>query len=247
MSFDRRKLTVVGHAGRVFWTPIGEPHAETVMAALAVTPGSRVLDLGCGRAEMLIRLCERGARGVAVDENPHAMAIARAEAARRLANGGIELHEMDASRFETGPGTIDAALCIAATHARGGLDATLAAFQRWVRPGGRLAIGEGYWKRPPDPAYLEAIGATDDEMTDLEALRAAFADHGLRVLALTTANDDEWRAYEASYFAAVERHADAHPNDPEALAMRDHVRRWNQAAMRWGLGTMGLAYVAAEV
>jgi SAM-dependent methyltransferase len=247
MTFDRRKLTVVGHGDRAFWTPIDDAHAESVLAALALPPGARVLDLGCGRAEMLIRLCERGARGVGVDENPHAMAIARAEAARRLAHGGIELHEMDGSRFETGPGSLDAALCIAATHARGGLESMLAALVRWVRPGGRLAIGEGYWKRPPDPEYLAAIDATADEMTDLDTLRFAFTDRGLRVVALTTANEVEWRAYEESYYAAVERHAATHPDDAEALAMRDHVRRWNASAMRWGLDTMGLAYVVAEV
>jgi SAM-dependent methyltransferase len=247
MAFDRRKMTAIAHADRAFWTPISETHAETVLAALAPPAGARVLDLGCGRAEMLIRLCERGARGVGVDSNPHALAIARVEAARRLAPGAIELHEQDAAAFDAGAGAFDVALCIAATHARGGLEPTLDAFARWVRPGGRIAIGEGYWQRPPDPAYLEAIGSTADEMTDLETLRAAFPRHGLRVLAATPATPDEWRDYETMYLAAMERHAAAHADDAEVTAMRDHVRRWNATAMRWGLGTMGLAYVVAAV
>jgi hypothetical protein len=60
------------------------------------------------------------------------------------------------------------------------------------------------------------------------------------------ATPQEWRDYEATYLATMEAHAAAHPDDPDAVEMRDHVRRWNAAAMRWGLETMGLAYVVAR-
>ena len=48
-----------------------------------------------------------------------------------------------------------------------------------------------------------------------------------------------WDTYEAMYLAGVERHALAHPEDPEAPAMLERIRAWNQTYHRYGRHELG--------
>lgn len=52
------------------------------------------------------------------------------------------------------------------THAYGSFRSALESLSRLVRPGGSILIGEGYWRREPDPGYLHLLGAEPDELND---------------------------------------------------------------------------------
>ena len=56
---------------------------ERVMDVIAPPPEARVLDVGCGKGEFLIRMVERlGARAVGIDPSP-VLAMARENATER--------------------------------------------------------------------------------------------------------------------------------------------------------------------
>ena len=137
------------------------------------------------------------------------------------------------------PAPFDAALCTGSTHAFGGYRQTLRALARAVRPGGQILVGEGYWRKDPDVGYLAALGTTRAEFHDHAGNVAVAVEEGLVPLYSTVSSGDEWDRYEGLYLRAVERYTAEHPEDPDTTALRDHIRRWRDAYLRWGRDTLG--------
>lgn len=238
---NRARFSALAHSRHVFCNPIGEATVDRFLDAMALDAGDRVLDVGCGPAEMLIRLIERrGVRGVGVDPNPWFIDVARARARDRVPPDALELHEGTIAEYPDG-GAFAAALCVGATYAYGSYGEALRALPHRVRPGGMLLIGEGYWKREPDPEYLATIGATREESDTHEGNLAQATLAGLEPVAAEVASDEDWERYETLYAESAERHLAEHPGDPDADEMRSHIRRWNDAYRRWGRNTMGFA------
>ena len=238
----RRRFSLVGHEGMDLWNPLPRDAALRLADAIPLGSGSRILDVGCGPATLLLRLLERsGARGVGVDVSPEALAIARANAQGHVDASRVEFRAVpfDAAVFDDG--SIDAALCIGSTHAAGGLDGTLRALRRLLAPGGRALVGEGHWMREPDPAYLAVLGAVRDELRD-HAGNLATAEHGgFEVVDSVVTDRACFDAYEERYARNVERFVGAHPDDPDASAFARRIAAWRDAYARWGRTTLGFA------
>lgn len=98
-----------------------------------------------------------------------------------------------------------AILCLGASQSFGGNVPCLEKSRSWLKEGGRLLLGEGYWKREPADAYLSALGATRDEMGSHAENAARAVEFGFNVLLTSTSNDDEWDAYEGLYCRAARR------------------------------------------
>jgi SAM-dependent methyltransferase len=239
---DSGRFSAIAHGELAILNPIGPDSLDRMLDRLALRPGDAVIDFGCGKAEMLLRLLEiTKVRAVGIDLNPRFIADAREAAARRAPGAALTLIEGDATRYAEGRGTFDAALAIGATHVFGGLRASLAALGLWVRPGGRILVGEGYWKHEPHPDYLAVLGATPDELTDHAGNLAIGMAAGLeQVAAIETALDD-WDRYEDTYAANVEIFAAENPDDPDREAMLKRIRGWRDAYLRWGRETLGFA------
>lgn len=129
---------------------------------LRLDPSSKVVDLAAGKAGPAMILAESlGCRITCVERAPEFASAAR----DRLASAGlenlIEIVEQDARDFVLEPGRYDAALCLGASFVWGGLEQTLAALARGVRPGGHVVVGEPYWREWPLPAeYPHDDGAS---------------------------------------------------------------------------------------
>ncbi len=236
------RLSAVGHGDLLLWNPLPETETLALVDALDVLPSARVLDVGCGRAELLIRLVARtGARGVGIDPWQHAIASARAAAAGRVDPSRLELREesFDASRFADS--SVDLAFCVGATHAMGGLRDTLRTFRRLLVPGGTAIVGEGHWLREPDAEYLAFLDAKRDDLLDHAGNLALARNEGFDVVRSLVSSTEDFNAYEDRYAANVGRFVAEHPDDPDADAFRIRIRAWRAAYLRWGRDTMGFA------
>ena len=108
---------------------------------------------------------------------------------------------------------------IGSSHALGGDYAhALRELAALARPGGQVLVGEGYWRRPPGDAYLAALGASADELTDYAGLVRAGEQAGLVPWYATVATEEEWDRYEWTLIANGERYAAAHPDAREVAA-----------------------------
>lgn len=249
---DPFEFTTVAHRDHRICNPLSDEAVDRALSFVAPAPGESaldvldVLDVGCGKGEMLIRLvardaarAARGSRAIGVDLNPHFIEEARRAAAVRVPGSSIEFRCGDVVALAPSEGPFAAALCVGATHAFGGHRPALAALSRLVRRGGTIVEGEGFWRRRPDPEYLAFLGAAEADCTDHAGNVAAGVEAGWTTLDASVATDDDWDRYEDAYAAAVERHVAAAPGAPGAPAMLRRIRAWRAAYLRWGRTTLG--------
>lgn len=222
--------------------PLGPRSLAHALGLLALTADDTLLDIGCGRAEPLARALERWpCRAVGID--PDAAALADARERLAFAAERVELHPstMDDASFE--PGSFAAALCLGASHAFGRDDARLPAcldaVAELLRPGGLFVLGEGYWKREPDPSYMDFTGMTPAELRLEPDTFALFAEHGWACVFAARSSDTEWDLFEGASCARAEAAAHAAPSDEAAQQLWARRRHWRDGYLRWGRSTMG--------
>ncbi len=237
---DQLRFTTIAHRDHIFLPPLSKAKVDQVLSMLELRPGARVIDVGCGKGEMLVRLAERwGARGEGVDVNPDFVTQARVRAEARVPAAGLVFHAAAAADIPCEPASFDAALCVGSTEAYGTYREALRALAQLVHAHGRLLIGENFWRRHPHPDYLEVLGARAEDLTDHPTNVRSGEEAGLVPICTAVASQDEWDGYELRFARAVEDYATAHPEDPEAEAMWKRIRRWREAYDHWGRDTLG--------
>lgn len=239
---DRWKYFDVTHRDHAICNPLSTAKLDELVMLLDLARGARVLDIACGKAELLLRLAKRyGIRGDGVDLSPYCVRDARRQARARVPDAALSFHEQDGAAFDAPPGAYDLAMCIGASWTFGGHRGTLRALARVVRPGGLVAAGEPFWRTTPDPAYLAASGLQAGDFATHAGNVTIGVEEGLVPLYTLVSNDDDWDRYEALQWRAAERYAVVHPDDPDAeeILRRQHAAR--DTYLRWGRDTLGWA------
>jgi SAM-dependent methyltransferase len=207
--------------------------------------GSRVLDVASGRggpALVLARAFGCTVEGVELAPEFHAAAEERA-AAEGLADL-LSFRLGDASAERLAPGAYDAALCLGATFAFGGLGPTLEALRPCVRPDGNVVVGEPYWRTWPLPAdYADR----DAPYALLEETVATIEAHDLRVVGVIAASQDDWDRYETLRWRSVEEWLTENGDDPDAAGVRSMHQRGKGAYLRHGRDVLGWAIFVCRV
>jgi SAM-dependent methyltransferase len=231
---------VLAHEGLPFANPLSEADVERGIAALDLPHGASVVETGCGSAELLVRVLEAypSAVGVGVDPDADWLARARANAEARIPGRKVEFVHATADDAGLRPGSFDAVVNVAASHAHGGYPAALPALAALVRPGGVVLIGEGFWAREPSPAFLEALGgATPDELGTLDELIGHARSAGLEPVFQAVASEADWARYEETLVRNAETRG-----EEESLAYARVIR--DRRELPDGTSTLGFALLA---
>lgn len=231
---------VFHYRGLTYWSPLDVAKVERALDMMPLQRADTVLDLGCGRAEILVRLIERhDVRAVGVDRSPHALALARAEIDARTPDARIQLIEADAASFAAEPGSLAAISMLGAPRLGDGLAATLDRVRTWLRPGGTLLLGEGFWTRPPGDLYLAATGIAAGELTDHWGVIETGRRAGLTLLCARVSSRDEWDEFEGRILYNIEQYAAENHHDTDFTAELERRRAFHDAQQRWGRDCMG--------
>ncbi len=186
---------------------------------------SRILDLACGKGEMLCQFAAHlGATSVGVDVYPPVIANARARAIELGVVDRVELVEADAAE-PLGLGQFDVVSCLGASWIGGGLAGTLQIMTDYAGARAWLLVGEVYWARPPSTELATRYG---QEFADLAGTLDIFENAGLDLVEMVLTNSDDWDRYAASQWLNVADWLDANVDHPDAAAVRaerDNSRR----------------------
>ena len=238
---DTWKFYDITHRDHVVCNPLSLAKVDEIVGLLDLPGDGRMLDIACGKGELLVRIVERyGVSAVGVDLSPQFVRELREGVAARIPGAATELLEMDGADYAGEPASFDLAACLGASWTFGGHAGTLRALAAWTRPGGQVLVGEPFWRREPDPAYLEWSGMT----RELFGTHAENVETGLR-LGLTpiyalAGDEDDFDRYEALQWRAADRYARAHPDDPDVPELLERVvARGRHEYVTWGRETLG--------
>ncbi len=225
-----------------FNAPLSDARAAALIRFVTTPTPRTVLDVGCGWAELLLRVLAAvpDSVGVGVDVDAQLIERGRRNATiRGLAERAL-LVEGDASALEE---HADLVLCIGSDHVFGSQGAALHALHDLVLPGGRLLVGSGFWSKRPALEQIASLGATRNEMQDLAGLVELAIEAGFRPLAIHTANSDEWDAFESGYLADPEHWLLEHADSADAIEIRAAADKHRVEWLRGYRDVLGFAYL----
>jgi cyclopropane-fatty-acyl-phospholipid synthase len=202
-----------------------EAKLELVCRKLALRPGQRVLDIGCGWGSFAIHAATRhGARVVGITLSPPQAEVARRRAAAAGVADRVDIRVMDYR--EVGDGDFDAVCSIGMVEHVGEerLDDYARIVAGAVRPGGRV-LNHGIAPLEPgrySPSVLtERYIFPDGELPRLSRVIGAFERAGLEMLHVEGLRAD----YERTLGEWTKR-LDAHRDEAERLAGPERTRVW---------------------
>jgi cyclopropane fatty-acyl-phospholipid synthase-like methyltransferase len=239
-------MTTVPSPGRYTWlefnAPLSSARADALAHSLGAARPSTIMDIGCGWAELLLRVLTAAPRatGWGIDIDARLLARARQNANARALADRVTFVEAPVPR-EHEPA--DVVICIGADHAYGSQSDALHTLSRLVRPGGQLLFGSGFWEREPSHEQAAAIGMKRDSLTDLAGLVDLAIAAGFRPLRIETANCDEWEAFESGYLADWEHWLHQYPNHNDVAEVRTKADAHRNAWLRGYRDVLGFAYL----
>jgi SAM-dependent methyltransferase len=235
---------LIRESGHRILNPFTSEKLATLGAALRLPPGTRLLDLCCGKGELLCTWArDHGVTGVGVDISETFVAAARDRAAELQVSDRVAFLNADAVGY-VAEEPVDVAACVGATWIGEGTAGTLELLERSVRPGGTVLVGEVYWRLdPPDQAAVEgSYVRRKEDVVALPELVESFGALGWDLVEMMLADQDGWDRYAAAQWLNVRRWIDANPDDELVGEMRAeldtaplrHVR-YQREYLGWGV------------
>jgi SAM-dependent methyltransferase len=237
-----------------FMAPLSEERAGKLIDFVSANLTGTVVDVGCGWAELLIRILQvaPNANGIGIDLQDSSIAHARAVARERGIDDRISLIAGDARDHL--PESSGAVICIGASQiwgppveAKMQLDyrSALHAVRAILKPGSPAIYGEGIWTATPTPEAIAPLSGRPDEYVFLPDLLEIARASGFVVMQVHQATLDEWDAFESGYVARYVRWLASNPADhPDVPSVRHKVELQSNAYFRGYRGVLGMAYLA---
>ncbi len=240
---DRWKYFDITHRNHVVRNPTSIEKLDEMLSLLDLKPGARVVDIACGKAELLVRLAERfGIEGVGVDISPFFIPQAEKKRQERVPDADLEFILQDGAEYQPdAPESFDLAVCLGASWIFDGHRGTLQGLKKLTKPGGLVLVGEPYWITEPTEEYLAAEDITRDEFSDHYGNIVIGEEEGLTTLYSRVSDPDDWDRYEGLQWHASAEYARSNPTDPDVAELIERVAGFRESYLRWGRNTLGWA------
>jgi SAM-dependent methyltransferase len=242
-GMDRWKYFDITHRFHVICNPPSLAKLDELIGLLKLEPGSAVVDIACGKAEMLVRLAESyDIRGVGVDLSPYAIRDAEELKRQRVPDSSLEFvtmngadyHKQDTEKF-------DLSMCLGASWIWDGHRGTLRAMMDMTKPGGIVMVGEPFFAQEPSEEYLAAEGFSRDDFSTHYGNVQIGKEEGLTPIYAMVSNHDDWDRYETLQWYAVDEFARNNPDDPNLPEIQMRSSQAREIFLRWGRDGFGWA------
>ena len=142
---DKWKFYAITHRDHVIINPLSAEASDEVLKLASIPATARVLDIGCGKGELLIRLARLGAKtGIGVELSPYTVREARERVRSVAPKADITILEEDGAKFAAQAESFDLAACVGASWIFGGHRGTLRALAG--------CTGRAGWFLSPSPS-----------------------------------------------------------------------------------------------
>jgi ubiquinone/menaquinone biosynthesis C-methylase UbiE len=234
---EPENFTKARYAAMTWNAPLSESHAAELLDRLELFDGCKIIDLGCGWGEMLLRAAARSSgkiNAIGIDTDAGHLERARAVALRRGLN--VDFIQQSASEYT---GRANRAICIGSSHAMGGSKAMFSALSEVV-PKGRALVGDMIWDQPPTNAALELFG---NGILTLAELVAASREAGWEVLSLGIADQREWDDFESTHRAGQRAMALEYPESAFGQQLKEDLAKRERDYLTIYRGLLGFAFL----
>jgi SAM-dependent methyltransferase len=177
-----------------------EPELRSLIVSLGLAPGARVLDAGCGTGEALQWLSEAVSPGGSVLGVE--LAAAHVAAAPRQRLPSVEILQADLLEVPLARGSFDFIWCVNTLHHLRDLPSALNRMTSWLRPGGRIAVGQSSllpdmyfaWDAPLERAtdkavreyYRDRYALAENDLAAVRSLTGSLRGASLREVTVRT-------------------------------------------------------------
>jgi SAM-dependent methyltransferase len=234
----------IAESGHRILNPFTDAKLDLLGEVSRLGAGQRVLDLACGKGELLCRWArDHGIEGLGVDISETFLTEARARAVELGVADRVTFEQAEAREFATGASGYDVVSCLGATWIGGGLLGTVDLMKSALADrDGLLLVGEPYWIDPPPEDAYQALDIHPDDFTSLGGTvdRISLAD--CELIEMVLADGDSWDRYAAAQWRTLSDWIREHPDDQDIAEIRafldssrhghvNYVRRY----LGWGV------------
>ena len=241
---DKWKYFAITHKYHLLCNPMSEEKFERFCELLNLSKDSRVLDIACGKGEVLVRLAGKyGISGVGVDLSPFCIRDCKDKHLERAPKTDLTFIEMDGAKYQPVSGEqFDVTMCLGASWVFENHIGTLRALKQMTKSGGLVIVGEPFWLKEPEADYLAATGMTRDSFRLHEENVYQGEKMGLICLYTLVSNKDDWDHYETLQWWAVDRYIQSHSEDPDNQELikktkiaKENYLKWGRDTLNWGV------------
>ena len=234
------ELMDISHKYLEILNPSSHEKILAVGDVLNLDSDSRVIDFGSGKGEMLALWAEKfGISGTGVDISEQFCETAITMIKERSLDDRIEIVVANGSEYMTDE-IYDAGLCIGATFIWGGFKETIQAMKKYVKPEGKLAIGEVYWLKSDIPQEYLNGSAPPGTLYEHEILQVS-NEEGYDIEYMVRASLDDWDRYNTGNWRGMVRWINDNPEHPERQDVIDRLRKNQDDYLRYEREYLGWA------
>ncbi len=240
---DIWKYYSITHNKHSILNPMSKVKLDGLLSLLDIKKGSRVLDIGCGKGEFLIRLCELyNIHGIGVDTSPYFIEDCKNNKRKRIPGSDIKFLEMDGAKYKPEHNELfDLVACLGASFTYKGYAGTIKALKKIVKPGGLVIIGEPYWLTEPDYKYLKMTEIKKEEFNSHYKNIVIAQKEGLNCIYTLASNYDDWDHYETLQWLSAYNYIDINPGDPDNQELLKNIEKAKTSYLLYGRDTVGWA------
>ena len=240
-GMDRWKYFDITHRFHVVCNPTSVAKLEELIGLMSLEPGSAVLEIACGKSEMLVRMAKAyDIRGVSVDLSPYFIKDAKELKRQRVSGSNFEFVNVDCAEYHReNTKSFDLSRGTGASWIYDGHQGTPRAMKGMTRPGGIVTMGEPFFTEGPSEEYLATEDFSRDDFSTHYGNVQIGEEEGLTPLYTMVSNLDDWDRYETLKWYAVDEFARNNPNDPDLPEMQARNAKAQEIFLRRGRELFG--------
>jgi ubiquinone/menaquinone biosynthesis C-methylase UbiE len=179
------------HVGMTVIHPGGFRATDTLLASLNLSPGSRVIDIACGKGTTAVYIAEKyGCRVTAIDIDPELIEEAKVLTRKKGLEERITCHVGDALKLPFNENEFDAAVSQAMLVLVDDKNKAIREAKRVIKTGGKAGWLELSWKKEISGAFIDKVSTVIcaycmTRVETFEGWRKTFVDAGINNVQVT--------------------------------------------------------------